>query len=289
MRKNTSIIFLIMLLMGFFINELFLRLDYNSYLKFLENNFTQYYNISDSRFLILKIRLTFILYIIIFIIFLYIQMYNSSNFTIHYKVGYSATFVLLIMYSFQGYIKDFTHISLYNEDDFFEWLTVICALTASVLFLLSINNREGRINSLIKLIMFFMFLYFGLEEISWGQRIFGWETPAGFAEINYQNETNIHNLFNPYFHMFYPIFNVCIAILLFISSKLTTENNVFMLKHYKHFMPSNKFVLFGFIFTFLVMQSLQYGGELTEEVFSVFGVMYAVDQLQISKETYQST
>ncbi|MBX3013222.1 MAG: hypothetical protein KF832_17015 [Caldilineaceae bacterium] len=32
------------------------------------------------------------------------------------------------------------------------------------------------------------------EEISWGQRIFGWETQGVMAEINTQNETNIHNL-----------------------------------------------------------------------------------------------
>lgn len=47
-------------------------------------------------------------------------------------------------------------------------------------------------------------IYFGLlgllfffaagEEISWGQRIFGWETPEKITAINAQNETNLHNL-----------------------------------------------------------------------------------------------
>jgi hypothetical protein len=32
------------------------------------------------------------------------------------------------------------------------------------------------------------------EEISWGQRIFGWEPTEFFAENNYQGETNLHNL-----------------------------------------------------------------------------------------------
>lgn len=32
------------------------------------------------------------------------------------------------------------------------------------------------------------------EEISWGQRIFGWQTPADLAAINHQNETNVHNI-----------------------------------------------------------------------------------------------
>lgn len=33
-----------------------------------------------------------------------------------------------------------------------------------------------------------------MEEISWGQRIFGWKTPGAFKESNIQVETNIHNL-----------------------------------------------------------------------------------------------
>ncbi len=32
------------------------------------------------------------------------------------------------------------------------------------------------------------------EELSWGQHFFGWSTPEGWAEINDQEETNLHNL-----------------------------------------------------------------------------------------------
>jgi hypothetical protein len=32
------------------------------------------------------------------------------------------------------------------------------------------------------------------EEISWGQRIFHWSTPADYASMNSQRETNLHNL-----------------------------------------------------------------------------------------------
>lgn len=37
-------------------------------------------------------------------------------------------------------------------------------------------------------------LFVGLEEISWGQRIFGVETPGFFLRNNTQGETNVHNL-----------------------------------------------------------------------------------------------
>jgi len=48
-----------------------------------------------------------------------------------------------------------------------------------------------------------VFLYLGVsialvfvigEEISWGQRIFGWETPESLRAVNRQAETNIHNI-----------------------------------------------------------------------------------------------
>jgi hypothetical protein len=38
-------------------------------------------------------------------------------------------------------------------------------------------------------------LFAALEEISYGQHFFAWETPRWFAERNAQQETNLHNLF----------------------------------------------------------------------------------------------
>ena len=47
-------------------------------------------------------------------------------------------------------------------------------------------------------------LYFGVclglvfmigEELSWGQRIFGWGTPEAFTDSNKQDETNLHNIY----------------------------------------------------------------------------------------------
>ena len=33
-----------------------------------------------------------------------------------------------------------------------------------------------------------------LEEISWGQRIFGWDTPGAISDVNRQGETTLHNI-----------------------------------------------------------------------------------------------
>jgi hypothetical protein len=40
----------------------------------------------------------------------------------------------------------------------------------------------------------FVCVYFAGEELSWGQKIFHWETPAFIGELNDQNETNLHNI-----------------------------------------------------------------------------------------------
>ena len=51
------------------------------------------------------------------------------------------------------------------------------------------------------------------------------------------------------------------------------------IKKYLHFIPSYEFKLYGLIFILLGLQSYLYGGELTEEIFSVFILAYAVNLL----------
>ena len=44
------------------------------------------------------------------------------------------------------------------------------------------------------LLMILGSLYFGLEEISYGQHMFGWKAGETMAELNDQQETNLHNI-----------------------------------------------------------------------------------------------
>lgn len=59
------------------------------------------------------------------------------------------------------------------------------------------SRERGKVEVLpalmLTLLALLMFVCFG-EEISWGQRVFGWRTPPVIAGINAQNETNIHNI-----------------------------------------------------------------------------------------------
>jgi len=84
-----------------------------------------------------------------------------------------------------------------REDGFLEWLTVLAFLVGLIM-----NVYRSRIlkpfreRKFIFMLWFFVFLFFfGIaEEISWGQRIIGFETPAFFHKYNTQGEFSFHNL-----------------------------------------------------------------------------------------------
>jgi hypothetical protein len=84
------------------------------------------------------------------------------------------------------------------EDGPVEWGTAIGLLIAGVVLLrnaVTSARRGGTIAATGLTVLYgALFLFAAGEEISWGQRLFGWQPPAFFAENNAQRETNIHNL-----------------------------------------------------------------------------------------------
>jgi hypothetical protein len=84
-----------------------------------------------------------------------------------------------------------------GEDQFAETLQVVlyCAASVSSFIIarrLSARGERG-LACLYGLLVLGLFFVTG-EEISWGQRIFGWQTPATLMGISSQGETNIHNI-----------------------------------------------------------------------------------------------
>jgi hypothetical protein len=81
------------------------------------------------------------------------------------------------------------------EDGILEWLQFVLFLFSSLLALLISYklSKSNKVISFIYLILTLGLMFIALEEISWGQRIFNWETTQKFQE-NIQQETNIHNL-----------------------------------------------------------------------------------------------
>ncbi len=86
---------------------------------------------------------------------------------------------------------------LTREDGFIEWLTVIAlvlgAMTSFYRAKILVTFRPATF-ILGLIVMGFIFLFGAGEEISWGQRIFDWGSPAFFHQYNTQGETNLHNL-----------------------------------------------------------------------------------------------
>ncbi len=105
---------------------------------------------------------------------------------------YIISIIAVITFSYSIYIfcSDAVIMAIGKEDSLFEWVTAIFFLLASVLCFATFK-RNKNIFVLGLALMFFMGMG---EEISWGQRIIGFNTPEELKMVNVQKETNIHNL-----------------------------------------------------------------------------------------------
>jgi hypothetical protein len=132
-----------------------------------------------------------------------------------------------------------------HEDQYFEVLGAIALFFTSILFglcfLISIRPIPETLQNWLVPFIFFVFVLLFLfgagEEISWGQRVFGFQTPESLTSINRQNELTLHNLeiidsgqFFSADRMF-DIFWFCYAVLLpfaylYIPSMFTTLKNL---------------------------------------------------------------
>jgi hypothetical protein len=81
-------------------------------------------------------------------------------------------------------------IRLASEDGLFEYVTAVCFLTMAIFMIWQFLRTRNYYFLALTLV----FVVGCGEEISWGQRIFGIETPESIAQKNIQGEINLHNL-----------------------------------------------------------------------------------------------
>ena len=84
-----------------------------------------------------------------------------------------------------------------KEDGVIEWIGAVGLFAASGCCFWMAHRSRGRwagIKRLAVLGLAIVFFFGGGEEISWGQRVLGFETPEELSEANAQDETNVHNL-----------------------------------------------------------------------------------------------
>lgn len=87
------------------------------------------------------------------------------------------------------------------EDSLVEWATVVCYLVATVIAAALVPRwwRQGqRLTALAYVVLCVGFVFIAGEEVSWGQRLLGFDGPAALVDANFQDEANLHNLLDRY-------------------------------------------------------------------------------------------
>ncbi|WP_299656590.1 hypothetical protein [uncultured Jannaschia sp.] len=91
------------------------------------------------------------------------------------------------------YFLPISYVHLISEDRIGEYSTSVAFATAGVFFLTA-GSRSAGVNRLFLIFMSIFSLFIAGEEISWGQRIIGIDTPEVVRQINKQGELTIHNI-----------------------------------------------------------------------------------------------
>lgn len=124
---------------------------------------------------------------------------NAKSFSTKTSIiGYLAiVFAFLYLLLGEKLFNTETLIFINREDGVLENVTAIAFFICSLISLF-IAIRFSKADMVVKILMVVYsigFFFLAGEEISWGQRIFGFETNGFLAEANVQNETNLHNIF----------------------------------------------------------------------------------------------
>ena len=110
----------------------------------------------------------------------------------HILTVYALFIIILTTYVIMALNFPFAYIWATYEDLVGEWAQFYFFLLALIISVrLAFSSSAYR---LFFALLGLACLYVVLEEISWGQRIFGWESPAYFKSKNLQGETNLHNI-----------------------------------------------------------------------------------------------
>lgn len=83
-----------------------------------------------------------------------------------------------------------------QEDQVVEWMTFWAFFISGLFFIQAAYRQHVNLSKvpwfLIGIVLFCFFV--AMEEISWGQRLFGYRPPAYFLDQNFQQEFNFHNI-----------------------------------------------------------------------------------------------
>lgn len=177
------------------------------------------------------------------------------------------------------------------EDGVFEMATALFAFLAGLILLYVSCRQAGWRARLVALALGIGFLLFGMEEISWGQRLIGWETPGWLDRINDQGETTLHNLAShSVLNLVQALVAVFCALTLLALSRYSRQwIRKFDLNDIAHLLPDSGLSMVAWVLVFCVPYTLINGGELSEEILATLGLAYAVNQLMLLRSPLHLT
>lgn len=129
-------------------------------------------------------------------------MSNKKKLNLYIVVS---AFVLILLYSILLLRADIV-IKVASEDGIVEYLGALSFLLAAIIFgwLYIKSNQSNNLwifktkKNIFFILLSLLFVFAAGEEVSWGQRLIGFETPSYIESSNQQGEFNLHNL--PIFH-----------------------------------------------------------------------------------------
>ena len=208
------------------------------------------------------------------------SLLSGSAYKLNFIDGVSLVVIGVVIVVF--YAKEFINPLqiLYIEDGLLENATALFAFISASLLIQGAGRRQHVGAKIVLGGLALFFFVFAMEEISWGQRIFGWETPEQWKEVNYQEETNLHNLLNPAFDLIYVLFNIGLSLLLIFCRRIQSSIRDYSASsEIVKLLPGKAAGLYFIPFSFLIIHALNYsGGELTEQVLAVAGLAYSIKQ-----------
>ena len=189
----------------------------------------------------------------------------------------SSIVTILLAVTYLVHIFDPRMHPLYAEGGLFENLTAIVLGVSSLLVLRALRSyfRNKRNKKASFTLPFFYialaigFFILAMEEISWGQALFGWRTPDFLAALNLQGETNLHNAVNDFALLYYPLALLLPLVLLSRWFRFQANSSSFILKILP---PPNTF----FLATLISSLSFVAVGinEFVEQLFALFALTY---------------
>jgi hypothetical protein len=196
-----------------------------------------------------------------------------------------AWFLLFVLISPPSYGFDFKSLTqyknlFYQEDGIFETLTSVFLFLAAVAFFLagriSIKKKlDVKVVSVLFFLGFFS-LFFCMEEISWGQRIFDIRSPEWAQKLNSQDETNVHNICNEILQtkhclqflqiVFNTFFSLAIVLFASLKNRISQPSMQGLLHLEKYYFVA-----------ILIAIATVLPNELNEELISLFLLAYSYD------------